>query len=148
METPNIIAVGILALAVFAIIGIRIYTISKKQEKPLTFDEFMNIYGGQLIKVLQDTIVILQININEFQNKEQYEKAIISTTITKLKDHAKEFGIEQDIINLFSTVALTDMLYTFLHWNPVEVFSCLTPHYINDNIELYDNEVAAALTEA
>lgn len=148
MDTPNIIAVGILVVAAIALIGIRVYKSSKEQNKPITFDDFIKIYGDQIIKILQDTIVILQININEFPNREEYEKAIISITITKLTDNAKEFGIDPNIVKLFDADALTDVVYTVLHKNPVEIFSCLTPKQVDENKELYEDEVAAALVEA
>lgn len=147
MSTPNIIAVGVLVAAVLAIIGVRIYTM-RKNNVTITFDEFISTYSEQIIKVLQDVIVLLQINVDEFEDKETYEKTIISTTIDMLKDNSAEFGIDAKLINLFDTDNLTEIVYTIFTGNLVKVFSVIDADKIVAKSELYESEVVAALSEA
>lgn len=147
MSIPNIIAVGILVAAVLAIIGVRIYTM-RKNNVNITFDEFISMYSEQIIKVLQDVIVLLQINVEEFEDKETYEKTIISTTIDMLKENSAEFGIDAKLINLFDTDNLTEIVYTIFTGNLVKVFSVIDADKITAKPELYESEVVAALSEA
>ena len=147
MSIPNIIAVGILVAAVLAIIGVRIYTM-RKNNVNITFDEFISMYSEQIIKVLQDVIVLLQINVDEFEDKEAYEKTIISTTIDMLKENSAEFGIDAKLVNLFDTDNLTEIVYTIFNGNLVKVFSVIDADKIVAKSELYESEVVAALSEA
>lgn len=147
MSTPNIIAVGVLVAAVLAIIGVRIYTM-RKNNVTVTFDDFISMYNEQIIKVLQDVIVLLQINVDEFEDKETYEKTIISTAIDMLKENSAEFGIDAKLINLFDTDNLTEIVYTIFNGNLVKVFSVIDADKITANSELYESEVVAALSEA
>ena len=147
MSIPNIIAVGILVAAVLAIIGVRIYTM-RKNNVNITFDEFISMYSEQITKVLQDVIVLLQINVEEFEDKETYEKTIISTTIDMLKENSAEFGIDAKLINLFDTDNLTEIVYTIFTGNLVKVFSVIDADKITAKPELYESEVVAALSEA
>lgn len=147
MSTPNIIAVGVLVAAVLAIIGVRIYTM-RKNNVTITFDDFISMYSEQIIKVLQDVIVLLQINVDEFEDKETYEKTIISTTIDMLKENSAEFGIDAKLINLFDTDNLTEIVYTVFNGNLVKVFSVIDADKIVAKSELYESEVVAALSEA
>lgn len=147
MSIPNIIAVSILMAAVLTIIGVRIYTMRKNNVK-ITFDEFISMYGEQIIRVLQDVIVLLQINAEQFEDKETYEKTIISTTIDMLKENSAEFGIDAKLVNLFDTDNLTEIIYTIFTGNLVKVFSVIDADKIVAKPELYESEVVAALTEA
>jgi hypothetical protein len=140
MSTPNIIATAIIIIAFLGIVGIRLYK-TKKNGGSMSFDDFMSEYEDQLIRVLENAIMILQINIDEFDDKESYEKSIISTTINILKDNAEQFGIDQTIVSLFSTDALTDALYTLFNKNILEVFSVLTKEQIDENTRLYSSDV-------
>lgn len=147
MSIPNIIAVGVLVAAVLAIIGVRIYTM-RKNNVTITFDDFISMYSEQIIKVLQDVIVLLQINVDEFEDKEAYEKTIISTTIDMLKENSAEFGIDAKLVNLFDTDNLTEIVYTIFNGNLVKVFSVIDADKIVAKSELYESEVVAALSEA
>lgn len=147
MSIPNIIAVGVLVAAVLAIIGVRIYTM-RKNNVTITFDDFISMYSEQIIKVLQDVIVLLQINVDEFEDKETYEKTIISTTIDMLKENSAEFGIDAKLVNLFDTDNLTEIVYTIFNGNLVKVFSVIDADKIVAKSELYESEVVAALSEA
>lgn len=147
MSIPNIIAVGVLVAAVLAIIGVRIYTMHKNNVT-ITFDDFISMYSEQIIKVLQDAIVLLQINVDEFEDKETYEKTIISTTIDMLKENSTEFGIDAKLVNLFDTDNLTEIVYTIFNGNLVKVFSVIDADKIVAKSELYESEVVVALSEA
>lgn len=141
------IGAAIVVVAVIAIIGIRLYK-SHKSGKEVTFDEFIDMYGDQIIAVLKDVIVLLQINIDQFESREDYEKAIISTTIDKLKENAGELGIDTQILGLFDTKALTEIVYSVFSGNIVNIFSVLSGDAISQNSNMYEDEVVVALGSA
>lgn len=143
----NIIAAVILIVAMAAIVGLTIHNM-KKTNKNLTIDEFLNVYHDELIGVLQDVVALLLINIDEFVDKESYEKAIISTTIMKLEENCAEFGVDTSLFNLFNKDTLTDMLYSLLHSEKLKVFLNSVPKtVIEAKPELYDEVVVTAAHE-
>ena len=144
MDTPNIIAIAVLVVAIGAIIGIRVYQHVKKNGCNLTIDEFCDTYSDQIIAVLKDVIVILQINAADFVDREHYEKCIISTTIDKIKENACELGIDKKIITIFDSDCLADMIYTIFNDNLIEVFNVLNARQISENPEIYDETVLEA----
>lgn len=140
MSTANVIAVVILVLAVVAIAGVSIYR-AKKNNKSLTFDDFINLYGDQIIAIMQDVIVLLKIEEVDFDTKENYQKAIIQTTIDKIKENGAEFGIDESIISLVDTEFLTEAAITIIKKCDREIFSVLEPEKIAERPELYSDEV-------
>lgn len=147
MDMANIIAVAILLVAVGGIVGVSVYRMAQSNTS-ITLDQFISMYGEQIVETLKDTIEILQINQSDFADKDSYEKAIISTTIEKLKENSAELGIDTSIIDLFDTDALTEIVYSVLEGNAVEIFSVLGAEVFASTPELYDNEVIIALSEA
>lgn len=147
MSIPNIIAAGILILLLIIIVGIDIYKI-RKNNNEITFDQFIDLYGDRVIAVLEDVIKVLQVNINDFEDQESYEKAIISLTIKEIKENSTEFGIDTSIINLFDTDVLTEAVYKIFNNNMVEIFSVLGSSKIGENQSLYKKEVVEALSES
>ena len=148
MTTANIIATIIVVIAIISIISIRLYTYSKKNNKKITLDAFMDIYGEQIIAMLKDVVLILQINIDEFDSKEEYERVIINTTIDTIKDNCSEMDIDSKIINLFDTEALGDAIYKLFNGEKLNIFSVLKPEDIANNTSIYEEEVVIALTSA
>ncbi len=147
METPNIIAVAILAVAVVCIIGVRIYTMKKNGSK-FTAEDFIDMYAPNIIKVLQDVIEILEVQESRFPDKASYEKEIIHLTIEKIKENATELGISSQLIDITDTEALSEVIYDLLTSNSVEIFSVLKPEVITQNKRLYEEEVVTALGAA
>lgn len=150
MTNANYIGAIVVAAIAVIILVIKVIMDRKKSgsQEPISFDAFIAVYGGQIIDALENVVSILQININEFSTKEDYEKAIISTTIDMLKQDATEFGIDQKVINLFSTESLTEAVYEVFNDNKVVVYSTLESDDITSKPELYDEESIAVLTEA
>lgn len=146
MSVPNIIAIGILLVAIIAILGIRLYTLRKNND--VTFDQFISLYGNQIIEVLKDVIDILQIRIEDFEDKESYEKTIISTTVDIIKENSEKFGIDSTIIDLFDTESLTEIVYNIFTKASVEIFSVVDSNSITKNSNLYEDEVVVALSAA
>ena len=83
MTPMNMIAVGVIFVFAAAIIGIRLY---KNRNEKFDMDTFIDTYGDNIIEALQDAILILKINMDEFDSRDEYEKAIIRTTINSLKE--------------------------------------------------------------
>ena len=147
MDTANIIAVIIFVGVIGTIAGISIYK-AKKNNKDLTFEDFVAIYGDQIVAILQDVIVLLKIEAEDFATKEEYEKTIISTTINKIKENGVEFGFEMSIIEIIDTEFLTNAIYSILNKNALEIFSVLNYDEITEKSELYSEEVIKAAREA
>lgn len=132
----NVIASCFLIAIVALIIGLSVYKM-RKQNKNMTIEEFIDTYHENIIRVLQDVVCIMQINIEEFEDKESYNKAIISTTIEKLKENAGELGIDRTLINLFSTEALTNALYGLFYEEEYKIFSKIGYEAVASNAQLY-----------
>lgn len=139
----NIASICIIVAAFLVALGVRIYNY-RKHNSNVKID-FINVYGDNIIKLMQDIISILQVNINDFDNTEDYEKEIIRMTIDKLKHNASEYGI--DYVNLFSTKVLTEIVYDILNQNLVDVFSVLKYDDIKNSQSIYPIEVVKAITD-
>ena len=141
----NIIAVIIFIIAIVGIIALAAYKMYKNNNKTLTIDEFLKEYYDNLINALQDVVSLLLIKIDNYPDKETYEKAIISTTLEKLNENCIEFGIDATILNLFDSEILTNMLYNLLHNEEIFIFSSTVPKDVMQaKPELYDESVIEA----
>lgn len=140
MNMENIIASCILIMAVAGIIALTVYKF-RKQNKEITIEEFIGIYYENIIAALQDVVELLQINLDEFDDKESYDKAIISTTIDKLKENASEFGIDTALLDIFNTDALTDAIYGIFCEEEEKVFSVIGYEAMSSTPELYNPSV-------
>lgn len=149
MTSMNIIA-GIIIIVLGAIIiGIRVYQSSKKNgNKTITMDEFIDSYGDNIVDLLKDTIIVLKIAMSDYETKEEYEEAIISTTIDALKENSVEFGVPEEIVNLLDTEALTSIIQNILNNKKPDCFSVLDSETIVENEKILDKEVVEVLSTA
>lgn len=147
MTAANIIAVIIIALAVVGIIAIRIYSMKKNNEE-VTIDSFMNQYSENIIAILKDFIKIMQVSINDYETKEEYNEALVGLCVESIKDNSAAFGIDSKLVNLFDTAAIVGIVCNILESNKVECFSVLESKEIANNEKYFDEEVIVALTEA
>lgn len=139
------IAIAIFVLVIIGACALIIYR-KKKSNKDFTFDEFMETYTVQMLNVLKSVVEMLMINIDEFENADQYEHAIIHTTLSKLEENCKEFGIDTSLFNLVDKDKLTDALHGLLYDNHTMIFSDvddaieeLNPTLLEEENELINN---------
>lgn len=146
----NIIATIIFILAIAGLVALVVYKLRKdNNDEKVTVEDFLGLYQTNLFNVLQDVVSLLSININDFETKEDYERAIISTTIAKLEENCDEFGISSALLKLVDRDVLTNILYDILYTNKVQIFfSTLPERIIKDKPELYDEEVIEAFENA
>ena len=146
----NIIAVIIFIIATAGLIALVVYKLRKENNnEKVTVEDFLGLYHTNLFNVLQDVVSLLSLNIDDFETKEDYERAIISTTITKLEENCDEFGINSALFKLVDREVLTNILYNILYTNKVQIFfSTLPEKIIKSKPELYDNEVIEAFENA
>ena len=145
MELYNIIAAVIIIVGMGIIVGIQVYRKFKKN-KEMTFEQFVDEYGDAIIKALQNAILVLQVNVEQFEDRDSYEKAIISLTIDSIKTGASDLGIDMSIVNLFDDESLTTIVHAILNKNSTEAFSVLEPSQIAENEKLYDEIVVKTLS--
>ena len=143
----NIIAVCVIALAIAGIIAIRIYTMKKNNEE-ITIESFMNEYSDNIIAILKDFIKIMQVDINNYETKEEYNEALVGLCVESIKDNSTAFGIDHRIVNLFDTCAIVDCVCKILESNKIECFSVLKSNEIVNNEKYFDEEVVVVLAEA
>lgn len=151
MEPISIIASIIVIVAVAIIIGISAYRMAKKNsdaDHSITLDTFIATYGDTIILVLKNVVTNLQKNIKDYVNKETYQIDIITNSINTIKDSCGTLGIPENILNLFDSEALANVISSILQDNKMEVFSALPSDSIKENEKLYDNDVIATLVEA
>ena len=129
----NIIAVIIFIIATAGLIALVVYKLRKENNnEKVTVEDFLGLYHTNLFNVLQDVVSLLSLNIDDFETKEDYERAIISTTIAKLEENCDEFGINSALFKLVDREVLTNILYNILYTNKVQIFfSTLTEKIIN-----------------
>lgn len=144
MTELNFIAVAVIAIAACLIIGIRIYS-NSKNGVTYTMDQFIDEFGENIIEALKDVIIILKVNMDMYDTKEEYETAVIALTIESLKDNAADFGMSKDIINLFDTEALTSMIHDVFIKNKFDVMSVLDAATIVANAAIIDKEVVEVI---
>lgn len=147
MTDYNIIAIIVIALASIGIIAIKIFSM-KKNNKEVTINSFIKEYSSNIIKILQDFIKIMQVDIKNFDSKEKYNEALVKLCVESIKDDSSIFGIDKSIINIFNTDAITECVYKILNAHKTECFSVLDPQVISNNKEYFDDDVVeAALAE-
>ena len=147
MSNLNLIAGGIVILLCAIILGIKVYQ-NVKNKNVTSIDDFIDTYGDNIISILEDAIKILRINMSDFTTKEDYEKAIIETSIKTLKENSIQFGIPENIINLIDTDSLTDIIQNVLNNNKLTVFSVLDFTDIDNNKSILDTDVIEAFSVA
>lgn len=152
MENINLIAaIVIVCLIVVAIVINIIIIISKKKDKKTTVEEildFISTRTSSIIIALQDAVIILQKNETDYTNKTEYEINVINTTLNVIKEHGKDFGIPESIINICDTAKLAEFIENIFNSHKEEVYSVLPAEVIDKNKDLYDDETANVLTEA
>lgn len=141
---------GVSASIVFliAIVGIVVITIIKKRKSnsEYTVSDFIDENYNKLVNVLVTVVNLLMVNVNDYPDKESYERDIIRLTVEKLYNNCDEFGIESALIKMVNKDALTNVLYDLLHKEEVKVFANNVPaSVIEDNAQLYDAKVLEAV---
>ena len=150
MEPFVVVTICIMAIAIALIAAIQIYKI-RKNNKEMTMDQFIDTYGSQIIRILKDVVIIeqsvLKINPNLFENKEDYEKAIINTAL-KLIENSENFGIDPSIVGMFDVDTLTNIIHSIFVSHKIDIYSSIEPSDVAEHSELYDEDVATALKGA
>lgn len=141
IEIDNIFAIIIFIVAMAGIIGLTAYKMHKKNNG-ITLEAFLAEYYEHIISVLQDVVSILLVNVEDYPDKESYEKDIIRLTIEKLDENCEEFGIDVGMLKLVNKDALAEGIHKILTAENVTVFTSTVPKQImEDNKELYDENV-------
>ena len=138
MTDLNFIA-GIAVIVICTIIiGIRIF---KNESKPTSIQDFIDMYGDNIISVLKDIISILKIDMDNYVTKEEYEEEVIKIAINAIKENANELGMSQDIVNLFDTDSLTKVIRNIFIENKCDIMSILGKETISNYTNIIDQEV-------
>lgn len=141
IEIDNIFAVIIFILAMAGIIGLTIYKMYKKNNG-ITLEAFLDEHYEDIIGTLQDVVTILLVNVEDYPDKESYEKDIIRLTIEKLDDNCKDYDIDIGIMKLINKDALAEGIHTILTNENVTIFTSTVPKNImEENADLYDEKV-------
>lgn len=138
MTSMNFIAIGVIFVFAAVIIGIRLY---QNRNKKITMDEFIDTYGDNIVKALQDAVRVLKIEMDDFNSREEYEKTIINTTILSLKNSASQFGIPDEIINLIDTDSLTSIIANCFNENKLNCIDVLGSKTIESHKDIIDPAV-------
>lgn len=145
MTNYSIIAGIIIVVICAVIIGIRVY---RNRKTIVDMDSFIDLYGDNIIAILQDVIKVLKIDMASYATKEEYETALINATINALKENSVELGIPTEVVDLIDTESLTTIIQKILNSRKVEAFSVLDSETIKKNETLLDKEVVYVLEEA
>ena len=145
MTNYSIIAGIIIVVICAIIIGIRVY---RNRKTIVDMDSFIDLYGDNIIAILQDVIKVLKIDMASYATKEEYETALINATINALKENSVELGIPTEVVDLIDTDSLTTIIQKILNSRKVEAFSVLDSETIKKNESLLDKEVVYVLEEA
>ena len=141
IEINNVFAVVIFIVAMAGIIGLTVYRMHKKNNG-ITLEAFLDEYYEHIISVLQDVVSILLVNIEDYPDKESYEKDIIRLTIEKLDKNCEEFGIDVGMLKLVNKDALAEGIHKILTAENITVFTSTVPKQVmEENKELYDDKV-------
>lgn len=141
IEIDNIFAIIIFILAMAGIIGLTIYKMYKKNNG-ITLEAFLDEHYEDIIGTLQDVVTILLVNVEDYPDKESYEKDIIRLTIEKLDDNCKDYDIDIGIMKLINKDALAEGIHTILTNENVTIFTSTVPKNImEENADLYDEKV-------
>lgn len=138
MTSMNFIAVSICVVFFVVIVGIRLY---KNRNTEINLDDFVDMYGDNIIQALQDAILILMIEMGNFETREEYEKAIINETIVALKKSASRFGIPDSVISLIDTDSLTRIIADCFNSNKFDCLSALNQNVLEIHKNIVDPEV-------
>lgn len=147
MTNLNIYAGLIIIIFCAIILGIKVYKNRNRSEK-MTIDTFIDTYGDQIIKVLQDVIMVLKVSMDDYNSQEEYETAIISTSINVMKENSVEFGIPTEIVDLLDTDSLTKIIQKVMSENKPDAFSVLDSETITENKRILDENVVEVLGAA
>lgn len=123
MDHLGLIAGIVIVAAVAVIIGIKYYKQRKTAGTDISFDEFIDTYGQQIVQVLIDVIQLLKLDAAEYEDKSEYEHTVISMAIDKLKENSTELGIDKKIIEMVDTETLTNIVEKVLHNEVMEIFN-------------------------
>ena len=145
MTNYSIIAGIIIVVICAVIIGIRVY---RNRKTIVDMDSFIDLYGDNIIAILQDVIKVLKIDMASYATKEEYETALINATINALKENSVELGIPTEVVDLIDTDSLTTIIQKILNSHKVEAYSVLDSETIKKNESLLDKEVVYVLEEA
>ena len=145
MTNYSIIAGIIIVVICAVIIGIRVY---RNRKTIVDMDSSIDLYGDNIIAILQDVIKVLKIDMASYATKEEYETALINATINALKENSVELGIPTEVVDLIDTDSLTTIIQKILNSRKVEAFSVLDSETIKKNESLLDKEVVYVLEEA
>ena len=88
----NVIATIIFFVLMVGIIGLVVYKM-KKTKPDITIEEFIETYYDNLIDVLKDSVKILSVEPSQYNDREEYLKAIINLAIEELNNNCEGFGI-------------------------------------------------------
>lgn len=133
----------------FAVACIIALTIVKKRRanNEYTINDFIDENYNKLVNVLVSVVNLLMVNVNDYPDKESYERDIIRLTIEKLYTNCDEFGIESALIKMVNKDALANTLYDLLHRESVQVFANNIPaEVIENNAKLYNADVLDAVS--
>lgn len=139
------IAIGIFAVCVAGICALLVYK-KKKNNENFSFEDFLNTYTNQLLGALKDTVELLMINLDQFENKEEYEESIIYLTLEKLENNCSAFGIDTSLFKLVDRKQLAQALYNIFYAHEFDLFSHLTEKEIEAAPQLFDQELVSYLT--
>lgn len=123
MDHLGLIAGIVIIAAVAVIIGIKYYKQKKSTGVAISFDEFIDSYGQQIVHVLIDVIQLLKLDKGDYEDKSEYEYTVISVAIDKLKENSTELGIDKDIIEMVDTDTLTGIVQKVLHNELLDIFN-------------------------
>lgn len=123
MDHLGLIAGIVIIVAIAAIIGIKYYKQKKSTGGDISFDEFIDTYGQQIVYVLIDVIQLLKLDKGDYEDKKEYEYTVISVAIDKLKENSTELGIDKNIIEMVDTDTLTDIVQKVLHNEVLDIFN-------------------------
>ena len=123
MDNLGLITSIVIVAVVAVIIGIKYYKQKKSTGVAISFDEFIDAYGQQIVHVLIDVIQLLKLDKGNYEDKSEYEYTVISIAIDKLKENSTELGIDKNIIEMVDTDALTGIVQKVLHNELLDIFN-------------------------
>ena len=142
----NVIATIIFFVLMVGIIGLVVYKM-KKTKPDITIEEFIETYYDNLIDVLKDSVKILSVEPSQYNDREEYLKAIINLAIEELNNNCEGFGIDNTLFELFNAEQLTNFLYDILTKNNISIFGdSVSANDANANSELYTEVEMNAIT--
>ena len=144
MSEWNIIAAAVVIVCALGVLALKVYQ-AKKNGTEITFDSFLDTYGDDIITILQDTIVIMTVDMSNFESQEEYEKEIIHITVETLKKNCVHFGIPQKVVDLVDTDTLTEWISNIFKSRKPDAFSVLDKETIESNENILDQEVIDVL---